>query len=219
MKKLFFGLVLIAVVSSCQINNRRYTRGFQIEWRIGKMSSSKITSNRKGETNIANRESDHNQSIPMPSLVTMKNEQALIPMMISGKFAPQILAAEISQLETISENKFPELRHQINDVIQDYTAQNPIKCANHSANQNGNGSGTMVLAVLSLIFAIAGFVLLISEDVFMYGTASASLLLAILALGRHNKQERGRGLAVIMLFVSLGLIIAWWSMVSALFPM
>jgi hypothetical protein len=51
----------------------------------------------------------------------------------------------------------------------------------------------------------------------MYGTATMSLVLAIFALARYNRHERGIGLAVITLMISLGLIIAWWKIIGDMF--
>jgi hypothetical protein len=217
MKKLILGILILAAGSSCQISKRHYTRGFQIEWRTGKMSSSKITMNKKVEADIVNREFDRNQSIPIPSMFTLKNDQALIPMIVNGKSGPQILEAQIAQLESISKKEFPLLGHHVKHSIQDRTTFIPHQNTNQTANQKGKGSGTMTLAILSLIFAIAGFILLISE-VFMYGTGTVSLLLAIFAVARYDKHERGWGLALLMLFISFGLIVAWWAIVSAMFP-
>lgn len=174
--------------------------------------------NKKVEADIVKREFDRNQSIPIPSMSTLKNEQALIPMIVNGKTAPQILEAQIAQLESISKKEFPVLRHHVKHSIQDHTTFIPIQSTNQTANPKGKGSGTMTLAILSLIFAIAGFILLISVDVFMYGTGTVSLLLATVAVARYDKHERGQGLALLMLFISFGLIVAWWAIVSAMFP-
>ncbi len=218
MKKLILAFLLIASFASCQMTKRHYSRGFQIEWRKGKMSSSKTTSDRKAQANIPSREWAPNQSIPMPSLVPLKNEQAPLSLLMNGKSAPQIVEAEIAQLESISKKEFPLLRRQVKRAIQDHTSLVPIHSDNRSANPKGKGSGTMVLAILSLIFAIVGFILLNSVDVFMYGTGTVSLLLATVAVARYDKHERGWGLALIMLFISFGLIVAWWAIVSAMFP-
>jgi hypothetical protein len=138
-------------------------------------------------------------------------------MVINGKSAPQIIDAEISQLETISKKKLPALRNNFLPLIQSYSAQKPRSGASNSNYQSSNGSGTMVLAILSLVFAIVGFILLMSSDFFMYGTATMSLVLAIFALARYNRHERGIGLAVITLMISLGLIIAWWKIIGDMF--
>lgn len=218
MKKLILVLLLIATFTSCQMTKRHYSGGFQIEWRKGKMSSSKTTSNRKAQANIVSRELAPNQSIPMPSLAPLKNEQAPLSLLMNGKSAPQIIEAEIARLESISKKEFPLLRHHVKHAIQDHTTLIPKQSDNRSANPKGNGSGTMVLAILSLIFGIIGFILLISVDVFMYGTGTVSLLLATIAVARYDKHERGWGLAMIMLLISFGLIVAWWATVSAMFP-
>jgi len=217
LKKMIFGLLLIVSASACNSSKRLYNKGFHIEWRNGGIQSSKVTVNKKAAAQIASKESVGKQSIPKPSLITLKNEHAIIPMVINGKSAPQIIDAEISQLETISKKKLPALRNNFLPLIQSYSSQKPRSGASNSNYQSSNGSGTMVLAILSLVFAIVAFILFMSSDFFMYGTATVSLVLAIFALGRYDRHERGIGLAVITLMISLGLIIAWWKIIGDMF--
>jgi len=204
---LLIAITSIAFMSSCTMEKRLYMPGYNVEWNKSGNSEEKvnIASNVSSASQEQTTDNNSLSTGNTDNILTEENLSASInnSQIISGAKAKQKNALLLNNFENTKKEKLQEQKFF------------PVKHEIINAKPAGEGEGTNGLAIASLIFGIAGIVLLFVPEIAVVVAALIASILAIIFGFIGLGKSKGKGFAIAGLV--LGFIgIAIWLLVIAI---